>query len=146
LGHSSAFAVSPHMMNLGNRLTEKLQKAFPSTPIEYCSGRVVALISPKYPDFGTIEVLDDGEELTLNLGKFTHSHFNNYDDGISDDERADRIVDEVIDFLSEVFADRIEFYGSHSRGGGCRPRGERPRGFLSRCLFGADNFTWSGPL
>jgi hypothetical protein len=97
-----------------------------------------------YPEFGTIEIIDDEVELTVHCGNFTHIHLANYDEGISTDERDERIVASLIAFLSDVFADRLEFWGSHRSGGGCRRRGSQ--GTLSKVVFGSVSFTWSGPI
>jgi hypothetical protein len=88
-------------------------------------------------DVGDIEIQDDGNELTVTVGKFTHTHFANYDEGISDSERAERIVNDLVAFLEDVFADRVEFFGSHRTGGGFRPRGAES---------GSDLYVWSGPI
>jgi hypothetical protein len=95
-----------------------------------------------HPDFGDIEIQDDGHELTVSFGRFTHSHVANYDEGISEAERAERIAEECTSLLEDVFADRLEFFGSHEKGGGFGPRGER-HDFLAQ--KGAV-FVWSGPV
>jgi hypothetical protein len=95
-----------------------------------------------HPEVGDIEVQDDGDELTVTLGRFTHSHFANHDEGITDSERADRIVDDLVLLLEDVFADRIEFFGSHETGGGFRMRcGRRDTLEANKKLY-----VWSGPL
>jgi hypothetical protein len=64
-----------------------------------------SLIIPAKSDaFGDIEVIDEGYELTIYFGKFTHSHFDN--------------VEAAVACLGDVFADRLEFYGSRKGSGG----------------------------
>jgi len=104
-----------------------------------------AVFPAKHPDVGDIELYDDGDELTVVLGHFTHRHFGSYDEGISDIERAGLIAKECVDFLREIFADQVVFFGSHAGGGGSGRRGE-PRSFISQRLFGRKTFVWSGPL
>ncbi|MDP9140467.1 MAG: hypothetical protein M3O62_06720 [Pseudomonadota bacterium] len=95
---------------------------------------------------GDIEIYDDGDELTVVVGNFTHSHFGNYDQGISESERDTRISQALVGFLDALFADRIEMYGSHLGGGGTKVRDGRSRGLASRALFGSKTYVWSGPL
>ncbi len=99
-----------------------------------------------HPEVGDIEIYDDGDELTVVVGKCTHSHFGNYDQGIADVERTMRISGTVVAFLDDLFADRIEMYGSHLGGGGTRVRDGGSRGLVSRALFGSKTYVWSGPL
>ena len=99
-----------------------------------------------HPDVGDIEIHDEGDELTVVVGNFTHSHFANYDEGIDEAERAKRIVDALVEFLNELFADQVELYGSHKGGGGARRLSRGPRGVISRTFFGGPSFVWSGPL
>ena len=99
-----------------------------------------------HPEVGNIEVLDDGDELTVYLGNFTHLHFEGDDEGPSEAQGGEKIAEEVAEFLEAVLADRIEFYGSSPGGGGCRPRQEKKRGWLSRLLLGRRTYVWSGPL
>jgi hypothetical protein len=47
--------------------------------------------------------------------------------------------------LEDLFADRIEMYGSHRGGGGSRRISAEPRGVLSKALFGRKTYVWSGP-
>ena len=101
-------------------------------------------VLPIHPEFGPIEIVDDEFELTVSCGNFTHVHLSNYDEGISTAERAKRTVESLVTFLSDVFADRVEFWGSHLGGGGCRQRGSQSK--LSKLVFGQAIFTWSGPI
>ena len=101
----------------------------------------VVVFPAAHPDFGNVEIYDDGDELTVYVGNFTHSHFSNYSDA-SDAEKAKEIVDSTISFLSDIFKDHLVFWGSHnSRGGGLR-RDELPNpGFSTKGPL----YVWSGP-
>lgn len=72
----------------------------------------VATFPAIHPDVGDIVVCDDGDEVTVYLGNFTHAHFgvrsSDADGSVVDREQ--HIVDDVLDFLDDVFTDRIEFY------------------------------------
>lgn len=70
-----------------------------------------------HPEFGDIELIDDVDEITLIGGNFSHGHFGNYEE-ISEEEKHKRIAESVADFLTDVFADRVVFWGSHKGIGG----------------------------
>lgn len=95
-------------------------------------------------DFGDIVVREHPHdaELVVDFGRFTHGHFDCHEDGLSADARDEIIVARVLDCLDDVFADRMEFYGSHAGFGGSRPRGTQGR--LSKFLIGDQAFVWSG--
>jgi hypothetical protein len=95
------------------------------------------------PDVGDIVISDDGFELTLEAGRFTHSHFYNYDQDLSETEKAERISEDVVQFLDDLFADRIVLWGSNDSSGGWYPRDEPRSGFWSGR---GELYVWSGPL
>jgi hypothetical protein len=76
------------------------------------------VIPPKYVEFGEIEITQEGDELILVAGKFTHSHFACYAERVSADEKVMDIIDNVADFLSATFADQVIFWGGHRQTGG----------------------------
>ncbi|MBS1583235.1 MAG: hypothetical protein JST66_13635 [Bacteroidetes bacterium] len=94
----------------------------------------------EHPEVGDVQLHDDGDEITLIAGRFTHGHFSNYD-GISLVEKEQAIAKDVIDFLSDLFADRVVLWGSHQGGGGWRVidpatyEGSKRR----------NEYVWSGP-
>lgn len=100
-------------------------------------------------DFGDIELYDDGDEVTIFFGRFTHSHFSNYDD-IPLDEKEAQIAEDVYDVLKSTFDDELEFWGSHQGSGGFRGvdyGSNRKQGILSRLFARGDSKTfyrWSG--
>ena len=104
-----------------------------------------AVFPAAHPDVGDIAISDEGDEVTVALGNFTHCHFANYDQGIDDAARVRRIGESQVEFLEDLFADRIEMYGSHRGGGGSRRISAEPRGVLSKALFGRKTYVWSGP-
>lgn len=109
-------------------------------------GEPVAVFSAKHPEVGDIEIYDEGEELTIVVGNFTHTHFANYEKDLSNSERRARIANETVSFLDDLFADRIEMFGSHRRAGGTRYRRNKRRGTISNFIFGRKSYVWSGPL
>lgn len=94
----------------------------------------------KHPDFGDILILDDGEEVTIIAGNFTHGHFSNYDN-IPQNEKEEIIAENVAGFLELVFSDQVIFWGTHKSVGGWHVLGADP---LPRRKHEGD-FVWSGP-
>jgi hypothetical protein len=100
-------------------------------------------------DFGDIELYDDEDEVTIYFGRFTHSHFSNYDD-IPVEEKEAQIAEDVYEVLRATLDDELEFWGSHQGSGGFQGveyAKEQKRGILSRIFSGGSSKTfyrWSG--
>lgn len=127
------------------RLIAALPNRFPDGCWRVSEGRAPSIVFPAVSaDFGDIVVTAHPHdfELVVDFGRFTHGHFDCHEDGLSSDARADAIVARVLDCLDDMFADRLEFYGSHAGIGGSRPRGTQGR--LSKWLLGEQAFVWSG--
>ena len=95
----------------------------------------------KSPEFGDVDIYEESPgAYIVNLGKFTHSHFDCYEG--SQDEQIKNAVECIIDFLEEVFADRVICFGA-KWGGGSFPKGyykDDKRTNDER----TDYFVWSG--
>lgn len=127
-------------------LLSELRRRYPESGMQRSPEGIQRVIFPAIsPEVGDVELQDDGYEVTLYLGTFTHVHFYEYQKDISELERAQRVANRVINFLDDLFADRIEFFGN-GFGGGCRARKEARRGILSRLLLGSRTYVWSGPV
>ncbi len=134
-----------HRSPLHHALVRRLADDFADRPMRLpAGGEVLAVFPAMHPEVGDVSILANGDELVLSLGRFTHLHFACHDKPLPPDAGAARIVAEVAEFLRELFADRIEFYGT--RRSGWRPRTGRKRGALSRLFFGRTTYVWSGPL
>jgi hypothetical protein len=92
--------------------------------------------------FGDIEVAEEVEELVIYFGRFTHTHFSYYDDDLGEAERIDLIASNAIACLTDVFADRLEFYGISSGSGGFRQRGSQAP--LPSRIADRSTHLWSG--
>ena len=89
--------------------------------------------------------MDDGDEVTIYLGNFTHVHIGSYDDEISQDAREKIIAESVIEYLEDIFADRIVVWGG-PRSGGCERRDKKS--ICTSFLKGPNKrkeYVWSGP-
>jgi hypothetical protein len=96
-----------------------------------------------HPDVGDVQIFDDGSEVTLVAGNFTHGHFSDFRSN-SAEEAENKVVDDVVDFLERLFTDQVVMWGSQPGGGGWHRRGKLdsdspfpPSGPL---------YVWSGPL
>lgn len=127
---------------LSDMLTPMLLRQFPDRNLRLDSPPAPCAVFPAiHPEVGDLEVHDDGDELTVVAGNFTHGHFSNYDPNLTAQQKAERITEEVVAFLKELFADEIVLYGSHEGFGGWYKRGEN-----SEFQGAAKGFVWSGPL
>lgn len=102
-----------------------------------------ASIAERAPGFGPIEIQDDGSELTVSVGRFTHCHFEMFEAEGDATRQREVAVTEAIDFVEEILDDRLACHGSHDGGGGCMQVG-KPVGLLSRLLGPRFTYTWSG--
>ena len=100
----------------------------------------VATFPAAHADVGDVKIYDDDVELMVDVGNLTHGHFSPRNYEAPQTEREEELIERVMAFLEEVFADQIEFWRSDIAGGWhARGRGE-PMGPNAR------RYTWSGPL
>jgi hypothetical protein len=131
---------------LRGALLPKLQEAFPGAAMRIGLGaEPLVTFLAKHPAVGDLEIHDEGDELTVFIGSITHRHFCSQDPAASAQAQADQLASEVTEYLQQLFADRIEFFGNGFRGG-ARVRSDRRRSVISRLLLGRRSFVWSGPL
>ncbi len=128
------------MAMLAEVFIPKLRAKFPDRGL-IVGTKPCARFPATHADFGDILIHDDGEELTLEAGRFTHGHFSNWDASLPLEQRAESIVNAVIDFLELAFADGYVFWGSHDKSGGWHLRDAEPS-----ARFIGPAFVWSGPI
>jgi hypothetical protein len=94
----------------------------------------------KHSQVGDVQINDDGDEITLIAGRFTHGHFSNYDE-IPVEEKEKVIAEDVADFLDKLLSDQVVLWGSHEGGGGWRvvdaASSDKPKR--------RSEYVWSGP-
>ena len=127
-------------------LTEKLipclREKFPNRNIRFGTPpEPVAIFPAIHPDVGDVKIHDDGDELTLIAGNFTHGHFSNYDSSLMKAEKEQEIVEQILEFLERLFDDQIVMFGSHRGRGGWYDRGEAAMNDANEPAY-----VWSGPL
>ena len=131
---------------LRDALIPKLRTAFPSMSMRIGGEDEALVVFPaKHAQVGDLRIQDEGDELTVIIGDITHRHFGSALTRAHPNEQAEDIATQVTDYLRQLFADEIEFYG-YGSGGGARARSRTKRGLLSRLFLGWRTYVWSGPL
>ena len=127
-------------MAIFNVLLPILKERFSESRFRVESGEPPRVTIPaSHPDVGDVVLQDDGDEITAFVGNFTHSHFSNYDD-IPLPEKEQIIAQDVVQFLEQLFADRVVMWGSHRSGGGWRTLD-----YDERSQRKQKEYVWSGP-
>jgi hypothetical protein len=136
-------------MTIWEKLLPRLLARFPDRSLRVHEGTQPAATFPAaHPEVGDLSIDDDGGggvELTISIGRLTHGHFfpRNYQGpSVKPSEKdEEEVVERVMEFLDEVFADQIEFWTA-DRAGGWHPRGKEP--LVQRPNM--RRFVWSGPV
>jgi hypothetical protein len=93
---------------LATHITEALRSAFPEVAFVLSSPPdPVATLDGPCAELSPLQICDDGDEATIYLGTITHGHLGCYEEGLSEDERHQQIADDVIDFVRDLFSDRV---------------------------------------
>ena len=123
-----------------------LQNMFPWRELKLFAGNNIFAVFPAiHPDVGDIQIFDDGDEVRVEVGRFTHTHFGPSEEGVTWKEDGERIANEVIAFLGNIFDHKVKFYVT-PRTGGCEPIGSQ-QGAFSKAISGPHQyFVWSGLL
>lgn len=119
-------------------MKKELEIQFPQ--LKFTSNDIEKLItiSPMHKDVGNIEIQDDIDELSIFVGNFTHWHAGYYDKESGSEEQINNTVSEVIEFLRDMFNDKIFMWGNAMNGGGFEYIDE---GFSTK----ESGLVWSGP-
>jgi len=72
----------------------------------------IVRIQPIQDAIGDLVICDDGDEATVYIEKITHSHFGNFDYDLSEEEKEKEIAESVIEFMDDLFADRVLLHTS----------------------------------
>jgi hypothetical protein len=106
------------------------------------SANTIGRFPPAHPDVGNLYIADDGDEATLFIGDLTHLQFD-FEAGEAEPEQ--RVVNDVLEFLDELFADRILIWKSRTMGGDGSLPIEDASSFSG---IKPDDLTyvWSGPI
>lgn len=104
-----------------DRFISAFEKHFPAQPFKVRYADATVVIPCGNPEIGAIKIQDDLNELIVFVGIITHRHFGGYTQSFSAEERTEDAAAQVIEFLSDVFAGKVEFYRYGNDGGGWRP-------------------------
>jgi hypothetical protein len=104
----------------------------------------VAVFQAQHPSVGDLVIWDDGDEVTIAIGEITHGHFNPYNPELDQEEIEKEVTEEVLDFLEDIFADKIQLWKSREGGSGGWQHLEfsEVRNDLSTKV---EYYVWSGP-
>ena len=106
------------------------------------SGNTLGFFPAAHSEVGNLYIAGDGDEATLFIGDLTHLHFD-FESGEADPEK--RVSNNVLDFLDELFTDRILIWKSRTKGGdGVMP-------LEAATVYSAIDpndltYVWSGPI
>lgn len=127
-----------------NILTSELKRCFQKIIFEFGGeDDIIATIPPIHQSWEPIIICDDGVEVTVYYGDFTHEHYGYYGEESDPELVAQSVAIDVIETMKLVFDDQIEFFKFRG-GGGYRRRGTQ--GKLSKILFGKNGVVWSGDV
>jgi hypothetical protein len=146
LGDRPSFLINVDLQKivLLETTTRKIESEFSSLHFVVDEERRTIIIPPIYEEFGSIESQDEGNELIVIVGNFTHWHVSCYEEDLSDNEKAEMIVEDIAEFLRGVFNDKIIMWGSHKGRGGFIYRDEYQT--QEPQLNAHQKWLWSQPL
>jgi hypothetical protein len=129
-------------------LIPAIKQSFPDLPFSFSqSSNPVAKLQPPFGEIGTLDIYDDGGEATVDITEVTHGHFSPHDTSLSEQQRDQRIVEDVIRFLRALFADQVLLFRTPGRGnrgvGGWYRLDESPEPPVLNPKY--EYFLWSGP-
>jgi hypothetical protein len=101
-------------------LTPALQMTFQDRGLRvFCDDtNLVAEFPASCSEVGKVLIYDDGEEATVVIENITHHHVNPYDETLNPEERCHWISAKVMEFLGELFADRVFLWSINNGAGG----------------------------
>jgi len=128
---------------LKEKVIEVLKREFGELVKVEPSSAEFAVFAAKQPSVGNIAIIEDGRELIVYVGNITHGHFGCYEPGVTDEEHAQSIAEDIVDFLTDLFADKYVFFKSKWGGGWIGLDS-----FENEMTRNPDSqyFVWSGPI
>jgi hypothetical protein len=127
---------------LSEKLIPRLFARFPDRGMRVHEGKQpVATFPAAHPDVGDLRIDDDDDELTITVGELTHGHFTPRNYRTPSQEKEEDLIERVLEFLDDIFANQIEFWTADGAGG-WHARGGKPLGQWAD----RRRFVWSGPV
>ena len=125
-------------MKLYTTLKNEIIKNFHSIEVTFDDQKKLITIFSIHKDIGNINIQDDYDELTVFVGSFTHWHSSYYNAELANIEQLNQVVFEVIEYLKDMFNDKIFMWGTAKTGGGTK---YIEKGFYPK----NEGYVWSGP-
>jgi len=128
-------------------LVTGVKAAFPGAAIKLGTPPdPIVVIPAKHAEVGDVSIHDEGEEVALHIGDITHGHFSSPDPSLPERESAARITSAVIEFLQDLFADRVVVWqGPGGVAGGWLVL-TQGKSMKASQLPGVKRYLWSGPI
>lgn len=121
---------------------QQFRQRFPDTVFSTVDDQCLIITAPN-PEIGLLKIFEEfieDHQITVAIGDITHGHF----DGDTDMPDIDSICAEVLEFLGQVFTDRIEFYRIHYQGHPCGGGWRARQSGTNSAAEIAAGITWSG--
>ncbi len=127
---------------LKETVSDALRKSFGDAVHIDSKSKDFAIFAPKHPSVGKVVIEEDYGELIVSVGDITHGHFGSYESGLSEEQHAKVISDDLVDFLQSLFADQVLLFKARWGGGWTLLENEENR----RLSPNRQWFKWSGPV
>ena len=92
--------------------TQMFRSQLPSALHQYLAAgqSVIFRIPEASPDVGELVVWNDGDELTVGVGKISHHHFSTWDfNGVPQSEQVQRASARAIEWIEAIISERVRF-------------------------------------
>ncbi len=104
----------------------------------------IAVFAAAHPQVGEVSVFDAGEEARVHIGRIAHAHFCGLPKADTEREQLENTTEDVVDFLAELFSDRVVLHEStDGRTGGWKRLAAYERPIATE---GMRLYRWSGPV
>jgi hypothetical protein len=129
-------------------LVPSLLSAFQDRGLQTVSDgtNLVAEFPAACTEVGKVLIYDDGQEATVLIENITHHHVNTHDETINTEQRCSWISREFVEFLNELFADRVFLWSIDKGAGGGGWKLPFDGAIPEDARSGADRFVWSRRL
>jgi hypothetical protein len=99
-------------------MKKELEAQFPNLQFSADDEKKLISIPPIHENVGSLDIQDDYDELTIFVGNFTHWHCGCINDSSGAVEEVQEIVSGVVEYLHDMFNDKIFMWGSAMKSGG----------------------------
>jgi len=93
---------------ISDSLLPAIKERFPDLPFTFAEPpKPIASLKSPCEALGTVDICDDGDEITIYLGTATHSHFSCYEETLTEQAKEQQITSDVLEFLDKLLTDRV---------------------------------------